>query len=217
MNIRIRLVSLVMTGAMLVACAAAEARSASKALPQAETTETSEDYWYDGSRRVPVWVLGNHVAEIQSAVDSESLVKAVDPDAELTAKGSGALRVYRLSPGRKSRDVIQLAASRGAESAGNARTKVSELFGDSRTEGSRLRALPGGVIVGFAVDWSPERCAEWLGSKGLSVQEKLTFAPNTYLVESPAGIETLRLANRLYETGDVRRAQPDWWMEAVPR
>ena len=39
------------------------------------------------------------------------------------------------------------------------------------------------------------------------------LSPRAWLVESPAGLASLELANRLAATGAFAGAQPNWWVE----
>jgi hypothetical protein len=45
------------------------------------------------------------------------------------------------------------------------------------------------------------------------VQASRRLSPTVWLIEAPAGLPSLALANRLETSGDFASAQPNWWME----
>jgi hypothetical protein len=80
-----------------------------------------------------------------------------------------------------------------------------------RDESGRARALPGGVLV---VLKSPLDDA---GARALIAQAGATptrrVSETVWLLEAPAGLASLELANRLHERGLFASAQPDWWVQ----
>ena len=84
----------------------------------------------------------------------------------------------------------------------------SPLFLDLST--NTERALPGGVVVTFPFETSPERAKALLASEGLSNAKPLVGS-QVWLVESAGGQAALDLANRLQESGKFRAAEPNWW------
>jgi hypothetical protein len=80
-----------------------------------------------------------------------------------------------------------------------------------RDESGRARALPGGVVVTF--DGAPDEAAAraLLARHGAAAARPLS--PGAWLVESPAGLASLELANRLAASGAFASAQPNWWVE----
>jgi hypothetical protein len=80
-----------------------------------------------------------------------------------------------------------------------------------RDESGRARALPGGVVVTF--DGAPGEAAAraLLARHGAAAARPLS--PGAWLVESPAGLASLELANRLAASGAFASAQPNWWVE----
>jgi len=66
-------------------------------------------------------------------------------------------------------------------------------------------------------DWSQKEIEAWFDAHALTVIKPLTFAPNTFLIQAESGLDSLKTANRIYETGDVVLASPNWWQEVVAR
>jgi hypothetical protein len=69
--------------------------------------------------------------------------------------------------------------------------------------------LPGGVIVALKTGLPPEQAREQLQAAGLEPLRQI--GEKMWLVQSPVGLASLELAQRL--DGDARFdfAQPNWW------
>jgi len=101
------------------------------------------------------------------------------------------------------------AAPSGKSDAGTAvdgAAQVSPLFLD---DAGQPRALPGGVIVSLKeVLPEPQARAE-LQAAGLVPLHRI--GERMWLVDSPVGIESLHLADRLQAEGRYEFVQPNWW------
>ncbi|RPH67259.1 MAG: hypothetical protein EHM83_01980 [Burkholderiales bacterium] len=84
---------------------------------------------------------------------------------------------------------------------------ASPVFRD--TAGSP-RALPGGVIVRLR-DADRQQARERLAAAGLVPVRAIDPQERSWLVESPPGLPSLELANRLHEGGEFESAEPNWW------
>jgi hypothetical protein len=103
-----------------------------------------------------------------------------------------------------------------AVSKASAAVGTSPVFYENAGGQGRRRALPGNVIAEFDVGLDRAAVERWAESAGLKLLRKLNFG-NFYVIESPSGLASLELANRLQASGEVKSAQPDWWVEAVTR
>lgn len=111
-------------------------------------------------------------------------------------------------------DVVRLDSSDSAQIFGNAALEAEGgallIFAQSK-RGGALRALPGGVIVGFSEEVDESAVRAWAGAKGLNVRQRLSG--NHYLVASPPNLECLRLTERLAGDPRVVSAAPNWlWL-----
>jgi hypothetical protein len=79
------------------------------------------------------------------------------------------------------------------------------------------RSLPGGVIVTLAGNQTESTARALLTSDGLQPVRMLADNPNQWLIASPAGLESLNLANRLYESNKYQAVQPNWWQPRVKK
>jgi hypothetical protein len=80
-----------------------------------------------------------------------------------------------------------------------------------RDESGRLRALPGGVLVQLRRPLPPEQAQALLQGAGLAPTRAIN--DTLWLVDSPLGLASLQLANRLHRSGQFASAQPSWWLE----
>lgn len=80
-----------------------------------------------------------------------------------------------------------------------------------RDEGGRARALPGGVVVVLDAALDDADARALIARHGAAASRRI--ADRVWLVESPAGMASLELANRLADTGAFTAAQPNWWVE----
>ncbi len=93
-----------------------------------------------------------------------------------------------------------------APAGGPAGVGVSPVFVDAS---GRPRALPGGVIVALKTGLSPEQAREQLQAAGLEPLRQI--GEKMWLVQSPVGLASLELAQRLDGDGRFAFAQPNWW------
>jgi hypothetical protein len=85
---------------------------------------------------------------------------------------------------------------------------VSPVF---RDDAGRLRALPGGVLLVLREPLSEPAARALIARLGATPVRALS--PTLWVVESPVGLGSLDLANRLHASGAFAAAQPNWWVE----
>ena len=122
------------------------------------------------------------------------------------------IRIWRLPDGIDSGSVLESLNS-GAEQA----VKYSPVFHDAPGPASRMRALPGNIIVYFNPEWDRKTISQWLAARELLVVHQLANGSAAYVLKTGPGLEALELANTLHETDGVNAAFPDWWHETVTR
>ncbi|MCD6671409.1 MAG: hypothetical protein LT106_01000 [Burkholderiaceae bacterium] len=79
-----------------------------------------------------------------------------------------------------------------------------------RDETGAPRALPGGVIVRLH-ESDVGKAQKLFAELGVVPVRALDPQQRTWLVEAPAGLESLALANRLHDSGRFESAAPNWW------
>ncbi len=168
--------------------------------------------WYEGERRNTVWLNPGLIAEFHAGAAQESPISALYPDALLLDHPGAHIRIWRLPGGIDSGSVLESLNS-GAEQA----VKYSPVFHDAPSPASRMRALPGNIIVYFNPEWDKKTISQWVAAHELLVVHQLASGSPAYVLKTGPGLEALELANTLHETDGVNAAFPDWWHETVTR
>lgn len=83
-----------------------------------------------------------------------------------------------------------------------------------RDEAGNAGALPGGMIVKLKTE-QIARARALLADAGLAPVRALDADGSVWLVDSPAGVESLTRANQLHESGRFESVSPNWWRERV--
>jgi hypothetical protein len=80
-----------------------------------------------------------------------------------------------------------------------------------------MLALPGGAVATFPAGWERARIDTWLAARGLRVESTVVAEANMHLVATPPGLESVRIANELHESGELVACTPNLWREARTR
>jgi hypothetical protein len=150
----------------------------------------------EGGHERRLWIDSGRVVEFGD--DGTPAIRAAAPG-ELDSIGRGG---DAAAAGSKSLDPATGSPLHHAAS-GN---PVSPVFRDAS---GRPRALPGGVIVSLKQPMADDQARSALEAAGLVPLRRI--GERMWLVDSPAGIAALELANRLQEEGRFGFAQPNWW------
>ena len=105
------------------------------------------------------------------------------------------------------KNVLQQASSQKENTA-----SASPVFVDAHSGGA-MRALPGGVIVRFSQAMNKAEADESLKQFGTYTVRPIGSAGKSWLVHAESGLPSLEMANRIYESGLVQSASPNWWQE----
>jgi len=167
--------------------------------------------WHDGQYERSVWISETRLAEFAPVDESRNAVLSLDPASTETRGSTAGVRLWKLS---RTLDTDQ---ETRALNAGVAGAKTSPVFHDGPSEDAALRALPGGVIVRFPADWDRPRIDAFLAVQGVTIEKEIPIGVNAFLLATPAGIESLEIANRLHDTGELLMASPNWWNEGATR
>lgn len=186
-------------------CAAESKDTLSKSVPL-----TQSYFWYDGDREQQVWLNPDIVAEFDPS-----------PQGEISMKSSNS--AARILPMKDKQAGIRLWQSGNA--AGSIRNlksahptgKYSVVLHDDPTSASRMRALPGNIIVYLDPKWNEAKIRNWLGEHKLEIVKRLAIGPNIYVLKTGPGLEAMEMANSLYRSHEVKAAFPDWWQSVSTR
>jgi hypothetical protein len=180
-------------------------------------TPLTETYtWHDGERTRTIWLNPRRIAEFDSPVGEKNVVGRIYPQAKplngLTERKPG-VRVWRVEPDARL-DARVMMKTLTARAPG---ARFSPVFHDGPSSGSRMRAMPGNVIIYPKQRWNAELAGRWAAAHDLEIVRFLDIGPGVIVVRTAPGLAALELANTLSEYGDVSAAFPDWWQEAVVR
>lgn len=163
--------------------------------------------WYDGDQPRQVWLDQELIAEF-GAGGKTGAMRSVAPAAQEVPTDQRGIRLWRV-PADSARALQRMRSTEDG--------KYSPVLRDAADPQARMRALPGNVIVHLNPSWDEAQVADWFKKQQLEPVRKLSFGSNAYLVRSAPGLESLELANRLYESGEVVAAMPEWWQEVTTR
>lgn len=184
--------------------------------------------WYDGNQKKKVHLDPSLLAEFGTddtdadlnasgglfrdgdEVLQNSMVKKMVPRATLRSGRGQKVRIWKLPAQTHSMNSLKTIETQAG-------SRVSPVFEDGETGAGRLRALPGNVMVTLNSDWSEEKVRRWIATHHLKIIKRMESNPHVLLIETPAGMESLATANRIYEGGEVMAASPNWWRESVLR
>lgn len=153
----------------------------------------SSYYWYDGGVRRELWLESSQVADFSGQAANGKVVIKSAPSAVT---------------------VDSLDRSKNADAAGAA-SRVSPMFRDHANADTPTRALPGGVVVTLKQPLAVDDARKFLEARGLRPLRRIGDTTTMWLVEAPAGVGSLDLANRLQESGEFLSAAPNWWRPRV--
>ena len=162
--------------------------------------------WFDGDDTYQAFIDPKWVGVIQTPGTS-----ATDND---TKPGVQIVRLVEVT-----QKAQQAALARGEMPKGIAKgadEKLTPVFTTTPTGGRRM-ALPGNVIVWLDLSFNADQCKSWLAEQKLPVIAAVDGGRNAYIIEAPAGLPGLELANALRTRKGIRAASPNWWKEAQLR
>jgi len=168
--------------------------------------DQSPYFWYDGDQKRHVWVNPKLVAEFNPKTEMSTQLMTFYEAKNLPTQSSSYVQFWELDSKEMKISVLE----RSMEQANG---QLSPVLHDSASTSGTKKALPGNVLVQMKPEWSQYQMNAWFKEHRLVVIKPLVFAPNTFLIQTGPGLESLNTANRIYETGDVILASPNWWQD----
>ncbi|MFT4103408.1 MAG: hypothetical protein QM674_20735 [Burkholderiaceae bacterium] len=176
----------------------------------AHAAEPVKTYWYDGSVRRELWIDPQTRAIVPapaaSGAEAATGASAASAPAKADKRPAGATGPAPAAPNLVQRKGGQ-PASDGGSTASTASTTATPI--DS--------ALSGGIVVTLREPLPDAQARAFLQARGLAPRREIGKGSGAWLVDSPAGLETLERANRLYESGAFAGAQPNWHRPLVTK
>lgn len=168
-------------------------------------------HYYDGETKRTLWLDESRVAEFTPSASSSQALAASFPGAREAAGSFGRVKIWDVN---RSPEIAQYV---GDLNGLHADASFSPVLRDAQSEHASMKALPGGVLVVLDAAWSEQEVRDWLVSRGHAVRQSLPTAPNAFVIDTPVGMESLEIANALFESGDVVSASPNFWKESATR
>ncbi|GBF51499.1 hypothetical protein LPTSP4_30370 [Leptospira ryugenii] len=138
-----------------------------------------------------------------------STVQKVDTGARLQSS-HGSVGVWKTESGKIEPSSLSKSLSPSQSN------QFSPVF--KQTKGITLMALPGNIIVELDASLDQKKAEVFFGQRGLRIVRKLDMVGrNFYEVETPAGAESLNIANSLYGQTGVISSMPNWWREVTAK
>lgn len=167
--------------------------------------------WYDGDQKRTVRLDSRLLAQFGTDSGTTEGVEQAFSNAQQIPSNQRGVKLWQVDVNAETEKALRVAKDLSFSGG------VSPVFRDGNSKAGRKLALPGNIIVYFDPQWDKARIETWTASQGLDIVDKLRFGKNKYVLKTPPGMEALETANRLYESGEVVAAFPNWWQEVVTR
>ena len=165
--------------------------------------------YYDGPTKRKLWLSEELVAEFDPSDAGRDAVLRGDPSAKEVEQPQKSVRLWRVH--------AVTGTDKFARAASSETVRFSPVLHDGPAPGLPMRAMPGGIVVTFPKDWDRTRIDGWLGARELKVEGDVAPEANMALVSAPPGLDSVRIANELHETGELVDAVPNFWQQATTR
>ncbi len=178
----------------------------SKAAPPAfEATLRAGFGHYAEGRWKELWLDSRLLVELAPSDAGRNALLSAVPQSEPSLREQSGVLVWRL-PDSVDLDLLLAGLNSGPEGI-----RFSQALHDGPSSRAPLQALPGGVIVSMPSEWKGTQAQEWLRRQQFPARRLESVKGDVYLLDTPPGLESLQIANRIQESGEVLVAQPNWW------
>ncbi len=158
--------------------------------------------YYDGKEARQAYVLNDYIVEIGTGASS---VKSLDKSAQ-TKLDKGNIKLHKVSDAN-----LKSELSKGNVPKSSSNSLFVPALSTTGDESGLIVPI-GGVIVEFAKGTDEASAKAWAAKHKLNLVKKVVGS--FYLVDSPAGIAAIELANSLREKEGVISAIPNFWKNA---
>lgn len=165
----------------------------------------TEVTWMDGDKERRVWLDEQVLVEFSPESAADAWLSARARVLETSGAGQGRTRHWVLNDDLRASSLLAEMEARGAAA------NFSPGYRASASEHGALMALPGGVLVYMDPQLERPAAEQWLGARGLTIQQKMSYGTGVYLVQSSSGADCLELASSLLESEEVVKTIPNWW------
>lgn len=166
--------------------------------------DPSSYYWYNDGEKVELRMHPNYIVEFDGADSNENVSRSYKPLQEKKLTGGGKLVKLSIS---EFNEVLK----KNMNSKQN-NTHLSPLFKDAK---GSVKAFAGGVLVTFKPGTTEGSIQSIVDQYGLKLKKKFAVQGQNpiWLLEAVAGVESLFLANTLFESHSdlIESSRPNFW------
>ena len=188
-----------------------------------ESTDSNFDqqpvYWYEREVKKQAWMaLGEAVVfpirGEETKLSRDLLIQRFHPQADITYRNS--FLAYLKIPEPIERGVLleKLSSLRLLDRVSQA---SPVFYADKKSHPEARFVLTGEIIVQFPQDYLEERVVGIEETYGLERVKSFPFTPNAFLYRVGEPLHSLKVANDLYESGQVIYAYPNWLRSRAKR
>jgi subtilisin family serine protease len=193
-----------------------------KSISMSPAMEQNSIYWYERRAKKRAWRAMDEIAVFPergklAELDKHLLIKQIHDRAVITEETDFVIYLKAPEPIGVKALAEKLSSLRAVKHV----RQASPVFYPSRekTPGTRM-VLTGQIIVQFPQNYSQGDIAAIEKEYGLERLKSYGFTENTFLYDGGNPLNSLGVANRLYESGRVNYSYPDWLRfrakEAIP-
>ena len=206
-------------GFLVLLCLPAQGLTVSERQQNSETVASGLDphavYWYERGVKKQAWMSTDEVAVFQPRgrqlkADENLLARQFHSEAVVTSKNEAVIFLKVPEPVGKDILMNRLANIR---SLPNIRQACPVFYRNTTKTPDARMVLTGDIIVRFPSEFTESRILAIEEEYGLKRLKSFNFSPNAFLYRCGDPLESLDAANRLYESGQVKYAYPNWLRE----
>ncbi len=197
---------------LAVLCLNAEGWPNSKSEPMDSGLEQQPIYWYEREVRKRAWMALDEVAVFPKKGEGAKLnrdlfIQHLHPRAVIGQRNN--LLIYLKTPERMERKAIleRICSLRGLDGV---RQASPVFYTDKKRHPATRLVLTGEIIVQFPNEFPESKIATIEKQYGLERLKPFPFTQNTFLYLAGEPLLSLKVANDLYQSGQVNYAYPNW-------
>jgi len=184
----------------------------SKSEPMDSGLEQQPAYWYEREVKKRAWMALNEVAVFpkkgkEANLNTDLFTRQLHPKAVIAERNDFLIYVKTPEPMERELILKRVCSLRGLDSV----RQASPVFytGKKRHPATRL-VLTGEIIVQFPKECTEGKIATIEKKYNLERLKPFPFTRNTFLYRAGEPLHSLKVANDLYESGQVNYAYPNW-------
>jgi len=204
--------SLMLAVLVITLCLIGGAWAQTKAVGGGSGLDAQPVYWYERAVKKRAWMSTDEVAVFPAKgegvrLNANLLAREFHPRAGITKRNNFA--IYLKSPDPVGKDLL-FEKIRTIKTLRRVRRASPVFYPSKRKHPDARMVLTGQIIVQYPREYTEAQIASMEEEYGLERVKEFGFAKNTFLYDAGDGLDSLEVANSLYESGQVIYAYPNW-------